>query len=257
MKDNVHCDIRGHMAFIEIDNPPVNALTTETTLQLKETFSDIKGNENIRAVVLSSVAYKNVFVAGADINKFLSLETQEDGEELALFYQSAINEVADMPCPVICAVEGLALGGGCELSLACDIRIASKHSLFALTEVTLGVIPGGGGTQRMARLIGPGYAKYMIYTGMRIDAEEAHRVGLIEKIVPEGKALEEATAIAETIAKNAPAAVQCAKKAINEGLDSSLLEGLEIEKRQLGAATKSGEPREGAKAFLEKRKPKF
>jgi len=257
MKELVHCSIKNNIAFIEIDNPPVNALTNELIIQFRETITDLKIEEGIRAVIIYSIAHNNSFVAGADINKFLSLKTKEDGEEIALFYQSAIGEVASINVPVICAVEGLALGGGCELALGCDIRIAGENAQFGLTEVKIGILPGGGGTQRLSRLVGPGYAKFMIYSGMKINAREALRVGLIEKLVPPGKALKEATALAQIFSENAPNAIKYSKEVIDKGLDVSLEQGLEIEKQGVGKASQSGEPVVGGKAFKEKRKPVF
>jgi len=200
---------------------------------------------------------KGVFIAGADINLFLNMKEREDGVRLASFYQSIINPISELGSPVICAINGLALGGGTEIALACDIRIASSNAQFGLTEVHLGVLPGGGGTQRLPRLIGPGKAKEMIFTGKRIDAEEALRIGLIEKLVPEGEALNEAKVMAQTVLGNAPTAIKCAKMAIDKGLDTTMKEGLLIEQKALGMACDSGEPAEGAKAFLEKREPRF
>ena len=149
------------------------------------------------------------------------------------------------------------MGGGTEIALACDIRIAGANAEFGLTEVQLGVLSGGGETQRLSRLIGPGKAKEMIFTGKRINAEDALRIGLIEKLVPEGEALNEAKVMAKAMLKNAPTTIKCAKMAIDEGLNKTLKEGLFVEQKALGLACESGEQVEGAKAFLEKRKPKF
>ncbi|MDQ7783307.1 MAG: enoyl-CoA hydratase-related protein [Desulfomonilaceae bacterium] len=254
------------LAVVTLDNPPVNSLTVDMSNELRTVFEELRdfgtedtGDEKkqVQAVILNAVSKKNVFVAGADINLFLNLKTREDGLNLLQFYHGVFNAIAEFPSPVICAIEGLALGGGTELALACDIRIAGAKATFALTEVTLGVLPGGGGTQRLSRLVGAGYAKKMIFSGQQIDAEEALRIGLVEQVVPQGQALLEARKLAHTILQNAPTAIRCAKKAIDGGLDATLANGLLLEQEAMGRICESGEPIEGGKAFLEKRKPKF
>lgn len=266
MRKYVNYELDNGLAVVTVDNPPVNALTKSMSEELREVFEELKTLEAgdagfqktpIKVVILTAVAHKGVFIAGADINLFLSLKVREDGEELSRFYQKVINPIAEFKRPVICAVNGLALGGGTEVALACDIRIASANAKFGLTEVGWGVLPGGGGTQRLPRLIGPGKAKEIIFTGARIDAEEALRIGLIERLVPEGETLNEAKKMAHVMISNAPTAIKCAKMAIDEGLNLSLKEGLLLEPRALGVVCESGEPVEGAKAFVEKRKPKF
>lgn len=254
------------LAVVTVDNPPVNSLTVEMSDELKDTFHLLAGLEvgdqgferkRVEVVILSAASTRGVFMAGADINLFLNLESGDHGRNLATYYHGVIDTIAEFERPVICAVDGLALGGGTEVALACDIRVAGTGAQFGLTEVSLGVIPGGGGTQRLARLVGPGYAKKMIFTGERIDSEEAYRIGLIEKVVPQGQALDEAKKVARAILQNAPTAIKYAKKAIDGGLNTTLQEGLLIERESLGYVCESGEQIEGAKAFLEKRKPKF
>lgn len=262
----VHYEFDNGLAVVTVDNPPVNSLTVEMSDELKDVFHlmakleiDNQGFEKkrVEVVILSAVSTRGVFMAGADINLFLNLKSREDGRNLATYYHGVIDPIAEFHRPVICAVDGLALGGGTEVALACDIRIAGAGAQFGLTEVSLGVIPGGGGTQRLARLVGPGYAKKMIFTGERIDAEEAYRIGLVEKVVPKGQALEEAKKVARAILQNGPTAITYAKKAVDGGLDTTLKEGLLIERESLGFVCESGEQIEGAKAFLEKRKPNF
>jgi enoyl-CoA hydratase len=266
MRKFVTYEFENGLAVVTINNPPVNSLTVATSNELKEVFEELRGlviedesssKKKVEVVILTAVHHKGVFVAGADINLFLNVKTRSDGEELCRFYHGLINLVAEFKTPVICAIEGLASGGGTEVALACDMRIAGSGAQFGLTEVSLGVIPGGGGTQRLARLVGPGYAKKMIFTGERIDAQEAYRIGLIEKVVPQGQALEEAKNVARSILQNAPTAITYAKKAIDGGLDTTSQEGLLIERESLGFVCESGEQIEGAKAFLEKRKPRF
>ncbi len=266
MSKLVSCEVENGLAVVTVDNPPVNSLTVEMSDDLQQVFQHLRsiGTEDrgpdvrpIQVVILTAVPHKGAFIAGADINLFLGLKTKKDGEDLAKYYHGVINTIADFDRPVLCAVEGLALGGGTELALACDIRIAGAKAQFGLTEVTLGVIPGGGGTQRLGRLVGPGQAKKMVFTGERIDAQEAFRIGLVEKLAPEGKALDEAKKMAFTIMGNAPTAVKCAKMAIDRGLNTTLTEGLMIEQEALGLVCESGEQLEGAAAFLAKRKPRF
>ncbi|OPX40423.1 MAG: hypothetical protein B1H11_00010 [Desulfobacteraceae bacterium 4484_190.1] len=266
MRKYVNYELDNGLAIVTVNNPPVNSLTEDMSNELRQVFEELKAIEDedagsgvsrVKVVILTAVNHKGVFIAGADINLFLSIKDRADGVRLGSFYQSIINPISESGSPVICAVNGLALGGGTEIALACDIRIASSNAEFGLTEVRLGVLPGGGGTQRLARLIGPGKAKQMIFTGKRINAEEALRIGLIEKLVPEGEALNEAKIMAQAMLDNAPTAIKCAKMAIDEGLDATMKEGLLIEQKALGMACDSGEPAEGARAFLEKRKPKF
>lgn len=254
------------LAIVTVDNPPVNSLTKDMSNELREVFEELKTLEvhdpgfektRVEVVVLNAVNHRGVFIAGADINMFFDLKGGEDGVELARFYHRVMNSIAEFERPVICAIDGLALGGGTEIALACDIRIAGAKAEFGLTEVRLGVLPGGGGTQRLPRLIGTGKAKEMIFTGKRIDAGEALRIGLVEKVVPEGEALNEAKKMARMMLSNGPTAIECAKMAIDEGLETTLKEGLLIEQKALGMACESGEPAEGAKAFMEKREPKF
>lgn len=266
MRKFINYEFDNGLATVMIDNPPVNSLTKPVSEELCDLFDELQTYETsdknserkkVEVVVLSSIHNKNVFVAGADIGLFLNLRTKEDGLVLSRFYHQVINKIADFERPVICAIDGLALGGGTELALACDFRVAGESAVFALTEVCLGVLPGGGGTQRLARLVGPGQAKKMIFTGERITAAEAFRIGLIEKLAPKGEALAEARKIALTILSNSPSAIKHAKAAINTGLDSPLSAGLHIEQESFGEVCEIGDQIEGARAFLEKSKPRF
>jgi len=249
-----------------VDNPPVNAFTMELTDALTNFFSTVGDRVfygpngeagRARAVILRAESERNIFISGADISLFLSLETREDGQRLVEKYHRMMDVVAACPVPVICAVEGLALGGGTEIACCCDIRIAGERARFSLDEVRLGIIPGGGGSQRVPRLIGTGAAKRLILTAGRIDAQEAHRVGLVDIMVSEGEALGEAVRIAARIAENAPAAVRAAKYAVDRGIDMSLKEGLAVEREAALSLHDAGELVEGTKAFFERRKPEF
>jgi enoyl-CoA hydratase len=265
-RNYVNYEFNSGLAVVTIDNPPVNSMTIDMSNELRQVFEELKTlkvedqhfeKTRVEVVVLTAVTHGGIFIAGGDINLFMDLKTRNDGEEISRFYHSVINPIAEFERPVICAIDGLALGGGTEVALACDIRIASPKAEFGLTEVQLGLFPAGGGTQRLPRLIGPGKAKKIIFTGERIDAEEALRIGLIEKLVPEGGVLSEAKKMAQAMLNNAPTAIKCAKMAIDEGLNSTLTKGLLIEEKALGEVCDGGEQLEGAKAFLEKRKPKF
>ena len=199
-------------------------------------------------------AIKHLF--RADINELKDLD-QRRGLSLALRGQAIFNKIANLPVPVIAAINGFALGGGCELSLACDIRIVAANAKIGVPEVGLGVIPGYGGTQRLPRLITPGKAKELIFTGEIIDAHEACRIGLAQSLVPEGQAVEEAKKLAKIIATKSPQAVRNEKKAINQGLECPLQQGLFIEAEILGEVFNSADKNEGMRAFLEKRPANF
>lgn len=254
MGKTVRYEIDNEIALLTLDNPPVNAFNKEMIDDISAAFQELK-TKKLRVLILTGAG--RAFQAGADINMFLDLKTEEDGYNVGKMSQEMINNAADMDCPVIAAVNGLALGGGTELSLACDIRIASTTAVFGLTEVLYGVLPGGGGTQRMPRLIGPGRAKMLILSGKVIDANEAFTLGLVDSVVEPDQLMPEVMKLARQIAEKSPAAVKWAKKSINNGLDVPLTDGLMIEREYLGKLVAVGDQIEGATAFLEKRKPNF
>lgn len=254
MNRKVRYEIENEIAVVTIDSPPFNTYTRDMMVDFVTSFKELH-EKKLRAVVVVGVG--NVFQGGADINIFLEAKTAEDGYEFVKEVQEMLNLVADLECPVIAAVNGLALGGGTELALACDIRIASESASFGLPEVRFGIIPGAGGTQRAPRLLGPGRAKLLIYSGEIIDAAEAFRLGLVDRVVPPESLMDEVMKLARRISQRSPVAVRMAKKAVNEGLDVSLDQGLLIERKYLAQLTVDGEMVEGAKAFLEKRKPNF
>jgi len=254
MGKTVRYEIDNEIALLTLDNPPVNAFNKEMIDDISAAFQELK-TKKLRVLILTGAG--RAFQAGADINMFLDLKTEEDGYNVGKMSQEMINNAADMDCPVIAAVNGLALGGGTELSLACDIRIASTTAVFGLTEVLYGVLPGGGGTQRMPRLIGPGRAKMLILSGKVIDANEAFTLGLVDSVVEPDQLMPEVMKLAKQIAEKSPAAVKWAKKSINNGLDVPLADGLMIEREYLGKLVAVGDQIEGATAFLEKRKPNF
>jgi enoyl-CoA hydratase/carnithine racemase len=246
------------VVILRLDNPPVNALN-KTLLQelhgcVQKVSQQLKSGE-VRAMVVTGSGPK-FFAAGADITHFPELEP-EAGLEFSKDGQQAFNELACLSCPVIAAINGYALGGGLELALACDIRIAAANAKLGMPEINLGVFPGYGGTQRLARLVGPGKAKELIFTGQHITAQEALDLGLVEHVVSEGEALNEALRLANLICSKAPLSLGAAKDAINRGLDLPLDEGLRVEAENFSAICGTRDQKEGALAFLEKRTPEF
>lgn len=248
------------IAVVKIDNPPVNSLTDPTTESLVRVFQELREYAESwkkGLVVILTGAGEKIFVAGADINKFMKLKTRQDGEDLAGYYHKAFDMICNFEWPVICAINGAAIGGGMELALACDIRIAAENARLSLTEVKLGIIPGGGGTQRLSRLVGPGRAKEIIFTGKTLDAKTALELGVVEHVAPKEKLLDEAVNLARQIIANAPVSIRMAKVAIDKGLNRTLPEGLAVERECVGVLAATEDIKEGAKAFLEKRKPSF
>lgn len=245
----------GPIAVVTICNPPVNALDAQVIDEIEQVFDGLRERSDVLAVVLTGAGEK-AFVAGADISQFPALK-REGGTALSRKGQNAFQKIADFPVPVICAVNGFALGGGLELALACDIRVAAENARLGLPEVSLGIIPGYGGTQRLARAVGPSMAKKLIFSAAPIDANEACRIGLADQVTQAGKSLEEALNLARTIAQRGPLAIKAAKKAVNEGIELKLADALLLEAREFGSLCETRDKDEGAAAFLEKRKPNF
>ncbi len=243
--------VEQEIGLIEINSPPVNALDQQVLKELSATLDDI--SDEVGVVILTGAGEK-AFVAGADIKEFPYLN-RETGKALCLHGQTVFQKIADLKQPVIAAIDGFALGGGLELALACDFRIATARSQFGLPEVKLGIIPGYGGTQRLPRLISSGKAKQMIFSGEFLSADEAYRVGLIEEIAK--SALDEAKAWAKKILKRGPLAVKTAKRAINQGLETDLTHGLQIEAGLFGEICETEDKNEGVQAFFERRIAKF
>ena len=245
-----------HVATVTLNRPDVhNAQNDTLRRELYEIFGALITDDDVKVVVVTG-AGERAFSAGADIREFVAPASPTELRERRkrLDYRAMMERCAQ---PIIAAVNGFALGGGLELALACDIRIAAESAQLGLTEVNLAIIPGGGGTQRLPRLIGRGKALEMILTGARIPAAEALRIGLVERVVPAGEALKAATELARTIADKAPIALRYAKEAVVKGLGMSLEDGLRLE-GDLSTLLRTTEDRvEGAKAFLEKRKPRW
>lgn len=244
---------KGSVAIATINRPKaLNALNSEVLNDLNTLVDEVKADPGIRVLILTGSGEK-AFVAGADIGEMSSLSKAE-GEAFGKKGNDVFRKLETMPIPVIAAVNGYALGGGCELSMACDIRICAETAVFGQPETGLGITPGFGGTQRLARLIGPGMAKQLIYSARNIKADEAYRIGLVNAVYPAEELLPAAEKLAETIAKNAPIAVRACKKAINEGLELPMDEAIVLEEKLFGGCFETEDQKEGMGAFLEKRK---
>ena len=255
MGEYVNYKIEDKVVIITINHPPVNALNPKMIEQLKEIFDELEEKKEARVAIVTGGGEK-AFVAGADISVFPRLD-QKGAEEFSSKIHEAFDRIEDSEMVVIAAINGLALGGGCELALACDIRIASEDAKLGQPEVNLAIIPGGGGTQRLPRLVGKGKAKELIFTGDMISADEARKIGLVEKVVPKGEAINEARKMAQKILKKGPLAIQAARRSINQGLGLPFKEALELEINLFAQLFCSEDQKEGARAFLEKRSPKF
>ncbi len=232
----------------------LNALNPQVTEEIGQALLDVEQDE--ARVIIVTGAGERAFVAGADISEMSKMEPLE-AKRFTEIGHAAMALLDKSPIPTIAAVNGFALGGGCELALACDIRIAADNALFGFPEVGLGILPGMGGTQRLPRLIGPALAKELIFSGRRIDAAEAKDIGLVNRVVPEGEALDSARELAAEIAVNGPVAIRHAKTAANRSLDVDLISGLEYEADQFSLLFATEDAREGMGAFMEKRNPQF
>lgn len=253
---NVLYEKKGALAYVTVNRPKVlNALNSPTWADLKAAFEDAKSDVNVRGVVLTGAGNK-AFIAGADIGE-LALASAIDAEQASRFGQGVLNVIENLGKPVIAAVNGFALGGGCETALACTLRIAAPTASFGQPEVTLGLLPGGGGTQRLPRLVGKGRALQLILSGEIISAEEAHRIGLVNEIVPAEGLIARAEAILAKMNACAPIALRLALEAVNQGLETSQSEGLLLEAAYFGLCAATDDKREGTAAFLEKRAPNF
>ena len=253
---NIKFEKEGGVATVTIDRPKVlNALNDETIAELDHCFTEIATDKEVRCVILTGGGEKS-FVAGADIGE-LAVCDVISGRLKCDLGQSLLFKIENLPQPVIAAVNGFALGGGCEISMACDIRLVSENAKIGQPEVSLGIIPGYGGTQRLARLVGAGKAKQMILTGDLITAAEAHRIGLVDEVYPAAELLAKAKEMAAKIVSKGPLAVKAAKEAINLGRDVDLKSGCEHEASLFAGICATEDKTEGTKAFLEKRKAEF
>ena len=250
---NVLLEKKGNIAVATINRPKaLNALNSDVLTDLNELVDVVTADAEIRALVITGSGEK-AFVAGADIGEMSTL-TPAEGEAFGKHGNDVFRRIETLPIPTIAAINGFALGGGCELSMSCDIRICSEAAVFGQPEVGLGITPGFGGTQRLARLVGPGMAKQMIYTAKNIKADEAYRIGLVNAVYPAEELMAAAEKLANTIASNAPIAVRACKKAINDGLQVDMDQAIVIEEKLFGSCFKTADQIEGMGAFLEKRK---
>ncbi len=255
-KEFVRCQIEEGIALVTIDNQPtLNALNHPTLTQLDRIFETLAGNSEVKGVIITGGGEKS-FVAGADISEFNQVKADSAAAFMARG-QRIFDKIEAFDRPVIAAINGFALGGGNELAMCCDIRIAAENAVFGQPEVSLGIIPGYGGTQRLPRLIGPGKAKEIIFADERLPAQEAFRLGLVQRVVPKGQAVEEAKKLLKRILGKGPVAIKMAKKAINEGLGMPLRKGLDLEAQCQSICFSTEDKDEGAKAFMEKRPPNF
>ncbi len=254
--ENILFEKKGAIAYVTVNRPKVlNALNMATMEELRAAFTAIKTNPDIRVAIMTGAGEK-AFIAGADIGE-LSKHDAVAGKEYTHRGQSVLDLIENLGKPVIACINGFALGGGCEVAMACTMRLASDNAKLGQPEVKLGIIPGYGGTQRLPRLVGKGIAMQLVLSGEMITAAEAHRIGLVNEVVPQAELMARAEAIAQKIVANAPLAVQYAMEAVNKGMEMTLQEGLYLEATLFGVCCATEDKTEGTKAFLEKRAPQF
>ncbi len=254
--ENLLVDREGAVAILTLNRPKVlNALNTQTLDELRRAVLELTHDETVRAVVLTGAGEKS-FVAGADINE-LAVQTPTGGREHAIRGQHVLDLIEQMGKPVIAAINGYALGGGCELAMACTIRIAADTAKLGQPEINLGIIPGYAGTQRLARIVGKGRALELLLSGDQISAREAHRLGLVNRVVPAAELLAEAKRLAATLASKAPIAIRYILDAVHQGLEMPFAQAQTFEATLFGLVSGTEDMREGTAAFLEKRTPAF
>lgn len=249
----VHTEDR--VGFITLDRPAkLNALNSTVRREVMEAVDRFAGDDAVRVAILHGAGEK-AFAAGADVTEFAD---RDPADQRALYDRRRVYDaIAAFPKPILCAVHGYCLGGGSELALACDIRVADRTARFGQAEIRLGLIPGAGGTQRLARLVGPGQALRIALSGDMIDAEEAHRIGLVEFLVDEGTHLEKAEDLAARMARWSPVALRLVKRSVRASMETPLSAGLELERELFLAAFSSEDAREGLRAFVDERDPEF
>lgn len=256
MTNLIRVEKANSVATVFIDNPPFNILSKDVVEELDVVFSDLAKDDSIVCVILTGTGEK-AFMAGANIKEFPEKIGSDEVEGFSLNMQRVFNNIDFLTKPTIAVINGLALGGGCELSLTCDIRIAEAHAQIGLPEIKLGLLPGAGGTQRLPRLVGEAKAKEIMYVGDPLSAEEAKSIGLVNQLVPQGQGLAEAQKMAVKIANYSLQALSRIKVAVDDGLSMSLEKGLKREAYLFGEVFKTEDVREGVYAFIEKRIPSF
>src|SRR5512140_740046 len=254
--ENILFEKKNSIAYVTVNRPKVlNALNMATTEELRAAFNDVKNDAGVRVVILTGAGEK-AFIAGADIGE-LAKHDAVSGKEYTHKGQNVLNLIENLGKPVIACINGFALGGGCELAMACTMRLAAENAKLGQPEVKLGIIPGYGGTQRLARLVGKGRAMQQLLTGEMITAQEAYRIGLVNEVVPQPELIARAEAIAQKIIANAPLAIQYAMEAVHKGMEMTLQEGLYLEAVLFGVCCATEDKKEGTTAFLEKRAAAF
>jgi len=254
--ENLLYEKKAPIAYVTLNRPEVlNALNQATWDDLRTAFEDARDDAAVRGVILTGAGDK-AFIAGADISE-LAHVTAVEAQKSSSFGQAVLDLIENLGKPVIAAVNGFALGGGCETAMACTIRVASEHARFGQPEVTLGIIPDGGGTQRLPRLVGKGRALQIILSGAMITAQEAYRIGLVNEVVPATDLIPRAEAILKQIFANAPVAIRFSLEAVNRGLETSQAEGMALEASLFGLCAGTEDKNEGTQAFLQKRAAKF
>ncbi|MEC2304105.1 MULTISPECIES: enoyl-CoA hydratase/isomerase family protein [Heyndrickxia] len=249
------CEKEESVAVVTINRPPVNPLSTQVFQELSHIFNELDADDEVRAIVLTGSGEK-AFVAGADINEMAGLDLV-GVNKMNKMSRAVFTQIENTSKPVIAALNGLALGGGFELALVCDLRISSEKAKFAFPEAGLGIIPGGGGTQRLQKIVGQGIAKELLYFGEMIDANRALALHIVNKVVPPDEVLETAKEWARKLAQKPPVALQMLKTAVNAGSNTDIETGLTIEAACFGNAFSTEDRKEGLNAFIEKRKPAF
>jgi len=254
--ENILLDTKNSIAYVTVNRPKVlNALNMATMEELRKAFTDVKHDAAIRVAILTGSGEK-AFIAGADISE-LAGHDAVSGKQYTHRGQSVLDLIENLGKPVIACINGFALGGGCEIAMACTMRLASTNAKLGQPEVKLGIIPGYGGTQRLPRLVGKGVAMQLVLAGETISAEEAYRIGLVNEVTAPSELIPRAEAIAEKIIANAPLAIQYAMEAVNRGLDMTLADGLFLEATLFGVCCATEDKKEGTTAFLEKRAASF
>ncbi len=252
--EKLHIDVDGAIATITIDNPKANTLATQVVSELDKAFAEVKKMDDVKAVILTGAG--KMFVAGADITELNKLDSL-GAVEYARYGQHLMTRIENLNKPVIAAVNGYALGGGCEIAMACTLRIASEKAVFGQPEVKLGLIPGFGGTQRLPKMVGIGPALYYLLTGDMLPADEAHRLGLVNKVVAPDDLMDEAKKVANKLAAVGPVAMKLAKDAAYRGMGMAYTESMRMEADLFGGCFATEDSKEGTTAFLEKRAPDF
>ncbi|WP_347549962.1 enoyl-CoA hydratase [Pseudalkalibacillus hwajinpoensis] len=254
--EKVSYEIQNHMAIVTINNPPLNVMSKQVSLELYEVFSKLETNEEAVTVILTGSGNK-AFMAGADIKEFPEWIGQTGFKDIVMETHRVLNYIDDFPKPTIAVLNGLTFGGGCELAMTCDMRVAEEHAQLGLPEIKLGLFPGGGGTQRLPRLIGEAKAKELMFTGEPVTAEEADRYGLVNHVVPSGQGMAYAQVLAAKMTGQSLQALSRIKRAVNKGAHLPIESAVELEAELFEEVFQTEDIKEGVQAFIEKRKPAF